>query len=51
MRVGREFNLFISNEDINIIQIIKSSEESGDGVTETAKHQIKKQEGRCLRVL
>ena len=36
------------------IQIIKSSEGSGvliDGVTETVKHEIKKQEGRFLEPL
>ena len=36
------------------IQIIKSSEGSGvliDGVTETVKHEIKKQEGRFLELL
>ena len=46
VRAGREFTLFISNEDMNyIIKIIKSSEDSGvliDGVTEAIKDEIKK---------
>ena len=36
----QEENLFISNEDMSIIKIIKSSEDSGvllDGVTKTVK--------------
>ena len=41
---------FLSNENMNdIIKIIKSLEDSGvlvDGVSETGKHEIKKQEGR-----
>ena len=45
MTKGKEFTLFISNEDMNdIIKIIKSLEYSGiliDGVTETVKHEIK----------
>ena len=47
MRAGKGFTLFISTEDMNIIKIIKSLEDSGvlmDGVTETVKHEIKKQE-------
>ena len=44
--------LFISNENMNdITKIIKSLEDSGvliDGVTETVKHEIKKQEGKFL---
>ena len=47
MRAGKGFTLFISTEDMNIIKIIKSSEDSGvlmNGVTETVKHEIKKQE-------
>ena len=47
MRAGKGFVLFITNEDMNaIIKIIKSLEDSGvlvDEVTETVKHQIKKQ--------
>ena len=43
---GQEKNLFISNEDTNdFIKIIKSLENSNlliDGITESAKHQIKK---------
>ena len=46
----RRFTLFIENGDMNdIIKIIKSLEDSGvliDGVTETVKHEIKKQERR-----
>ena len=42
--------LFIINEDTkDIIKIVKSLEDSGvfiDGVTETIKHEIKKQDGR-----
>ena len=49
VRAGKGISLFISNEDMNdIIKIIKSLEDSGvsiDGVTETVKHEIKKQEG------
>ena len=50
-----EFTLFIFNEDISdIIKITKSLQDSGllvDGVTETAKHEIDKQEGRFLGAL
>ena len=49
MSGGKGFTLFISNEDMNdIIKIIKSLENSGiliDGVTDTVKDEIKKQEG------
>ena len=49
VRAGKRFALFISNEDMNdIIKIIKSLKDSGvliNGVTETVKHEIKKQEG------
>ena len=48
-KAGKGFTLFISKEYINdIIKIVKSLEDSGvliDGVTETVKHEIKKQEG------
>ena len=51
VRAERGFTLFISNEDINdIIRIIKPLEDSGvliDCVTETVKHQVKK-EGEFL---
>ena len=51
-RAGKGFTLFISNEDMNdIIKIIKSLEDSNvliDGVTETVKHEITKQEGGYL---
>ena len=46
--------VFISNDDMNIIKILKSLEDSGvliDGVTETVKHEIKKQEGRFIWAL
>ena len=47
---GKGFTLFISIEDMNdIIKIIKSVENLSvltDRVTETVKHEIKKQEGR-----
>ena len=50
--VRKGFTLFILNEDMNdIVKIIKSLEHSGvlmDGVTETVKHEIKKQGGRFL---
>ena len=39
MTAGKGFTLFILNEDMNVIKIIKSLEDSGaliDGVTETA---------------
>ena len=52
---GKGFTLFILNEDMNdIIKIIKSLEDMGvliGGVTETVKHEIKKQEGRFLGAL
>ena len=52
VREGKWFTLFISNEyKENIIRIIKSLEDSGlliNGVTETVKHEIKKQEGDFL---
>ena len=55
MRAGKGFTLFISNEDINdIIKIIKSLADSNvliDGITETAKIEIKKQEDEFLPVL
>ena len=52
VRVGNEFTLFISNEDINnMIKILKSLENSNvliDGITETVKHEIKKQEDEFI---
>ena len=55
VRAGKGFTLFISNEDTNdIIKIVKSLEDSGvllDGVTETVKHEIKKQEDGFLGAL
>ena len=58
IRAGKGFTLFISNEDMNyIIKIIRSLADSGvliDGVSETVKHEIKKQEvrfpGACLQI-
>ena len=55
VRAGKGFILFILNEDMNdIIIIIESLEDSGvliDGVTETVKDKIKKQESRFLGAL
>ena len=56
VRVEKGFALIISNKDLNhIIKIIKSLEDSSsvliDGVLETVKHKIKKQEGRSLGAL
>ena len=55
VRAGKEFTLFISNEYQNdIIKIIKSIDDLGvliDGVAETVKHEIKKQEGVFLGAL
>ena len=55
VREGKGFTLLISNENMNnIIKIIKSLEASGvliDGVTETVKREIKKQEGGFLGAL
>ena len=52
IRAEKGFALFILNEDMNdTVKIIKSLEDSRvliDGVTETVKHEIKKQEGRFL---
>ena len=47
VRAGTRITLVISNEDINDIKIIKSLENSGvliNGVNETVKREIKKQE-------
>ena len=55
VRAGKGFTLFISNEDMNdIIKDIKPLKDSCvliDGVTETVKDEIKKQEGRFLGAL
>ena len=56
VRAGKEFNLFISYEDMNdIIKIIKSLEEDSnvliDKITEAVKHEIKKQEDGFLPAL
>ena len=43
VRARKGFTLVISNEDMNIIKITKSLEDSGvliHGVTETVKHEI-----------
>ena len=52
---GKIFTLFISNKYMNnIIKIIKLLENSNvliDGITETVKHEMKKQEDRFLPVL
>ena len=51
---GKGFTSFISNEDMNdITKIIKSLEDSGiliDGVTETAKHEIKNKKADFLEL-
>ena len=48
-RAGKGFTLFITNENMDdIIKIVESLENSGlliDGVSETVKHEIQKQEG------
>ena len=55
VRAGKGFTLFMSNQDMNdIIKIIKSLEDLGvliDRVTETVKHEIRKQERRFLIAL
>ena len=54
VRVGKGFTLFTTNEDMNDIKIIKSLYDPGvliDGVTETVKHEIKKQVGGFLGAL
>ena len=55
VRAGKGFALIISNEGVNdIITVIKSLEDLGaviDGVTETVKHEIKKQKGTFFRAL
>ena len=55
VRAGKRFTLFIWNEDMNdIIKIIKSLGNSGvliDGLTETVKHELEKQEGGFLGAL
>ena len=54
VRAGKGFTLFILNEDMNdIIKTIKPLEDSGvliDGVTETAKHEIKKKQANFLEL-
>ena len=55
VRAGKGFTLFILNEDMNdVIKTIKSPEESNVliyGITETVKHEIKKQEDGFLPAL
>ena len=55
MRAGKWFILFIWNGDMNdTIKIINSLEDSRvliNGVTETVKNEIKKQESRLLEAL
>ena len=59
-KIGREgavssvLTLFVLNDDMNDIKIMKSFEDLGvliDRVAETVKHEIKKQEGRFLGAL
>ena len=55
MKDGKEFTLFISNEDVgHIIKIIKSLKVSNvliDGITEIVKNEIEKAEGRYIPTL
>ena len=54
VRAGKRIPLAISNEDVDIIRIIKSLENSGvltDGVSETKKQEIKRQEVGFLGML
>ena len=52
MITGKGLSFFVSNEDMNdIIKIIKSLKDLDlliDGITETLKHEIRKQEGGFL---
>ena len=53
MRVGKGFDIFISNENMNIIKIIKSLEDSGvliDGVTERVKDETKNKKAKFLEL-
>ena len=54
MRAGKGLTLFSLNGDMNnIIKIKRSLEDSSVliyGVTETVKHELKKQEGGILRI-
>ena len=54
VRARKRFPLFISNEDMNyIIKTKKSLKDLRvliDGVTETVKHETKKQEGRFFEL-
>ena len=54
VRAGREITSFILNGDMDDIRITKSPENSCiliDGVSKTVRHELKKQEGRCLGIL
>ena len=55
MKDGKEFTLFILNEDVaHIIKIIKSLKVSNvliDGITEIVKNEIEKAEGRYIPTL
>ena len=55
VRARKGLTLFISNEDMNgVIKVIKLLGDSGvliDGITETVKHEIRKQEGIFLGAL
>ena len=55
MKDGKEFTLFISNEDVGyIIKIIKSLKVSNvliNGITEIVKNEIEKAEGRYIPTL
>ena len=55
VRARKGLTLFISNDDMNgVIKVIKLLGDSGvliDGITETVKHEIRKQEGIFLGAL
>ena len=51
---GNTTTLIISNDEINIIKIVKSLEDSGlllKGVTETVQNEVKEQKGGFLSML
>ena len=51
---GNNITLIISNDEINIIKIVKSLEDSGlllKGVTETVQNEVKEQKGGFLSML
>ena len=53
MRAGIRFSLFTLNEDVNIIKIIKSLEDSGVliyAVNEKVRHEMEKEKGNFLEL-